>query len=85
MVLYTKAGAITKTFALSIESDDLSLPSIPYMLLTGGAEIQGRTWVFDQYNSGHFGVGAADMTSPNGGQLVPTTNWNVRFTPRSLP
>lgn len=66
MVLYTKAGAITQTFPLSIESDDLSLLEHPlYAALTGGAEnTEGRTWVFDQYHGGHFGVGAADMTSP---------------------
>lgn len=66
MVLYTKAGAITKTFPLSIESDDLSLLEHPlYAALTGGAEnTEGRTWVFDQYHGGHFGLSGVTASFP---------------------
>jgi hypothetical protein len=37
-----------------------------YNALTGGASnLAGKTWVFDQYHDGHFGVGPADDSSPS--------------------
>ncbi|MDA3821180.1 MAG: hypothetical protein PF450_01020 [Bacteroidales bacterium] len=47
--------------------DDLSLLQNPlYTALTGGADnAEGKTWVFDQYHGGHFGVGPAGGMTPS--------------------
>ncbi|MGQ1947114.1 PKD domain-containing protein [Geofilum sp. OHC36d9] len=64
LALYTPKGVASKTMSVVIENDDLSLLSNPlYTVLTGGAEaVDGKTWVFDQYHSGHFGVGPVGTT-----------------------
>lgn len=59
MTLYTTGGSTTITKVVSIANDDMSLLDTPmYNALTGGAaNLAGKTWVFDQYHSGHIGVG----------------------------
>ncbi|GAO28810.1 beta-glucanase precursor [Geofilum rubicundum JCM 15548] len=66
MTLYAEGGSATKQYSLVVEEDDLSLLEHPmYTALTGGAEnVDGKTWVFDQYNPGHFGVGPVDDVAP---------------------
>ncbi len=58
MTLYTTGGAVTITKVVSIANDDMSLLDTPmYNALTGGAaNLEGKTWVFDQYHAGNFGV-----------------------------
>lgn len=67
MTLYTTGGAVTTTQVVSIANDDLSLLDTPnYNALTGGASnTAGKTWVFDQYVAGHFGVGPVADSSPS--------------------
>ncbi|MBN2743912.1 MAG: hypothetical protein JXR39_08460 [Marinilabiliaceae bacterium] len=64
--IFTEGGSATITQNLVIANDDLSLLNHPlYTVLTGGAEaVNGKTWVFDQYHSGHFGVGPAASLKP---------------------
>ncbi len=66
MSLYSNGGSATKQFSLVVAEDDLSLLEHPlYTALTGGADnLDGKTWVFDQYNRGHFGVGPVDDVAP---------------------
>lgn len=66
MTLYTSGGATSVTKTISIANDDMSLLNTPmYTALTGGLDsINGKTWVFDQYNAGHFGVGPFDAATP---------------------
>lgn len=65
--IYTDGGSATMSQNLVIENDDLSLLNNPlYTALTGGAsDVNGKTWVFDQYHAGHFGVGPATDTKPS--------------------
>lgn len=67
MTLYTSGGATSITKTVTIANDDMSLLNTPgYNALTGGLDsINGKTWVFDQYNNGHFGVGPFDANSPS--------------------
>ncbi len=67
MTLYTSGGSATISKAITIAKNDFSLLNTPmYNALTGGASnLQGKTWVFDQYNDGHFGVGPAGGDSPS--------------------
>lgn len=67
MSLYTSGGSATITKKVVIANDDMSLLNTPmYNSLTGGAaNLAGKTWVFDQYHDGHFGVGPFDATSPS--------------------
>lgn len=67
MTLYTTGGSATISSTVNIAQDDASLLDTPmYNALTGGASNQeGKTWVFDQYHDGHFGVGPADSDSPD--------------------
>lgn len=64
MTLYTTGGTTTISKVVSIAQDDMSLLDTPmYNALTGGAaNLNGKTWVFDQYHTGHFGVGPARGT-----------------------
>lgn len=66
MTLYSQGGSATKAFSMVVAEDDLSLLEHPlYTALTGGAEnLEGKTWVFDQYKKGHFGVGPVDDVAP---------------------
>ena len=67
MTLYTSGGSTSITKTITIANDDMSLLNTPmYNSLTGGAaNLNGKTWVFDQYHDGHFGVGPFDATSPS--------------------
>lgn len=67
LTLYTSGGSATISKEISIAADDMSLLNTPfYNALTGGAaNLNGKTWVFDQYHDGHFGVAPADGTSPS--------------------
>jgi len=67
MTLYSKGGSTTKTKTITIANDDMSMLNTPmYTALTGGASnLAGKTWVFDQYHDGHFGVGPATDSSPS--------------------
>jgi len=67
MTLYTSGGSASITKKVVIANDDMSLLNTPmYNSLTGGAaKLTGKTWVFDQYHDGHFGVGPGDATSPS--------------------
>jgi hypothetical protein len=65
MTLYTSGGAVSTTKDVVIAADDFSLLNTPnFNALTGGASKPGgKTWVFDQYVIGHFGVGPAAGTT----------------------
>ena len=56
MTLYTTGGSTTITKVISITNDDMSLLDTPmYNALTGGAaNLNGKTWVFDQYIAGPY-------------------------------
>ena len=66
MTLYTTGGSISKSQSITVANDDMALLNTPmYNALTGGAaNLAGKTWVFDQYHDGHFGVAPAGATSP---------------------
>lgn len=67
MTLYTQGGSSFISKVITIAEDDMSLLNTPmYNALTGGAnDADGKTWVFDQYHDGHFGVGPADAATPS--------------------
>lgn len=67
MSLYTTGGSTKIERKITINNDDMSLLNTPmYNALTGGAaNLDGKTWVFDQYHDGHFGVGPATDASPS--------------------
>lgn len=67
LTLYTAGGSAFVTKTITIANDDMSLLNTPmYNSLTGGAgNLTGKTWVFDQYHDGHFGVGPAGDASPS--------------------
>ena len=67
MTLYTTGGSTSITKTITIANDDMSLLNTPmYNALTGGASnLEGKTWVFDQYVDGHFGVGPVADSSPS--------------------
>lgn len=66
MTLYTTGGSASVSKTVTITDDDMSLLNTPmYNALTGGAaNLAGKTWVFDQYHAGHFGVGPATAATP---------------------
>jgi hypothetical protein len=66
MTLYTEGGSTSISKVVTISNDDMSLLNTPmYNALTGGADdADGKTWVFDQYHAGHFGVGPRAQTWP---------------------
>lgn len=67
MTLYTSGGSATITKKVVIANDDMSLLNTPmYNSLTGGAaNTNGKTWVFDQYNAAHFGLGDVKEQTAN--------------------
>lgn len=67
MTLFTTGGSATVSQTVTIAQDDMSLLDTPmYNALTGGAaNTNGKTWVYDQYHAGHFGVGPADAGGPD--------------------
>jgi len=66
MTLYTAGGSVSITKTITIANDDMSLLDTPmYNALTGGASnVNGKTWVFDQYHDGHIGVGPVTDVAP---------------------
>lgn len=58
MTLYTTGGSTSISKNITIANDNFTLLDTPmYNALTGGFEnTEGKTWVFDQNNDGHFGV-----------------------------
>lgn len=76
MTLYNTGGSTTITKVVSIANDDMSLLDTPmYNALTGGAaNLQGKTWVFDQYHAGHFGVGPE--VNDNGSKGMSPSWWS---------
>lgn len=67
MTLYTAGGPVVVAQNVVIANNDFSLLNTPmFNMLTGGkSHPEGKTWVFDQYHAGHFGVGPKDDTSPS--------------------
>lgn len=67
MTLYTEGGSAAIEKSITIANDDMGLLNTPmYTALTGGADnTSGKTWVFDQYHDGHFGVGPFDAATPS--------------------
>lgn len=67
LTLYAADGSsASKSQVLHFDNNDFSLMDTPgYRNLTGGNDsINGKTWVFDQYHAGHFGVGPATDANP---------------------
>lgn len=66
MTVYSKGGSTSKSKTITIANDDMSMLNTPmYTALTGGASnLAGKTWVFDQYHEGHFGVGPVAGSTP---------------------
>ena len=67
MTLYTTGGSVSISKTINVANDDMSLLDTPmYNALTGGAaNLNGKTWVFDQYHDGHFGVGPVADSGPS--------------------
>ncbi|MDO5523666.1 MAG: PKD domain-containing protein [Bacteroidia bacterium] len=66
MTVYNNNSSASKSEVIHIAENDFGLLDTPnYRALTGGAEnVEGKTWVFDQYHSGHMGVGPAAAATP---------------------
>lgn len=67
LTLYAANGtSASVSKVVSIAEDDFGLIDTEmYRNLTGGIDnLEGKTWVFDQYHGGHFGVGPAGAASP---------------------
>ena len=58
LTVFTKGGSATRTDSVVITADDPTLLNDPlFRLLTGGTNSSnGKTWVIDSANGGHFGV-----------------------------
>jgi len=58
LTVFTKGGSATSSQDVVIASDDPTLLNDPlFRLLTGGTDsLNGKTWVIDSANGGHFGV-----------------------------
>ncbi|WP_305038964.1 PKD domain-containing protein [Fulvivirga maritima] len=67
LTIYTSGGSASNTQTVEIAATDPSLLDIPiYNMLTGGPDnLEGKTWVVDANNAGHFGVGPVDGDSPS--------------------
>ncbi|WP_165023890.1 PKD domain-containing protein [Dysgonomonas sp. ZJ279] len=68
LTLYTADGSATvNSQVIHIDKNDYSLLNTPmYIALTGGLEnTNGKTWVFDRTQNGHFGVGPIDSDTPS--------------------
>jgi hypothetical protein len=68
MSLYTTGGSATISQVVTIAADDYGLLDTPgFNALTGGADaLEGKTWVFAKYTTGHFGVDDVNA-APNAG------------------
>lgn len=73
LTVYNEAGSISTTQTIEIAETDPLLLDIPvYNMLTGGAaQVEGKTWVLDASNAGHFGVGP-NPSDPTAGDYP---NW----------
>lgn len=58
LTIFTKGGSAKRTDSVVIAADDPTLLNDPlFRLLTGGTDsLNGKTWVIDSANGGHFGV-----------------------------
>ena len=58
LTVFTKGGSAKRTDSVVIAADDPTLLNDPlFRLLTGGTDsLNGKTWVIDSANGGHFGV-----------------------------
>ena len=58
LTIFTKGGSATRTDSVVIAADDFALLNDPlFRLLSGGLDsVNGKTWVLDSANAGHFGV-----------------------------
>lgn len=66
MTVLTKGGSVEVTKVFEQTKTDYSLFNDPMTIaLSGGAEVEeGKTWVLDSLEKGHFGVGPAGGTWP---------------------
>lgn len=66
LTVYTAGGSVSVTQTVDIAETDPTLLDIPvYNMLTGGnAKPEGKTWVVDAANGGHFGLGPKAGSSP---------------------
>lgn len=73
LTLATSGGTATITKTLDIAENDMALLDNPmYTQLTGGVDaLEGKTWVFDQYYAGHFGVGPIESESADWWNAAP--------------
>lgn len=73
LTLATSGGSATLTKTIDIAENDMALLDHPlYTQLTGGVEaLEGKTWVFDQYHAGHFGVGPVESNSADWWNAAP--------------
>lgn len=67
MTLYTSGGSTSISKVITVANDDPTLLDTPfYNALTGGnTNPNGKTWVFDQYVTGHFGIGPTTDSGPS--------------------
>jgi hypothetical protein len=67
LTLYTTGGSTSVSKVISIANNDPTLLNTPfYNALTGGSSNpNGKTWVFDQYVTGHFGIGPSTDAGPS--------------------
>lgn len=75
LTLYTQGGSASVSKVLNIADDDPTLLDTPFFnALTGGVDNpSGKTWVFDQYIVGHFGVGPLN---PDDGDINSPSWWS---------
>lgn len=87
LTVYSAGGSISSTQTIVIAQTDPTLLDIPiYNMLTGGnGKPEGKTWVIDSTQKGHFGVGPAGGTGPDYYQAGPNEKagggmYNDRYT-----
>ena len=58
LTVFTKGGSAKRTDSIVIAADDFALLNDPlFRLLSGGIDsVNGKTWVLDSANAGHYGV-----------------------------
>lgn len=67
LTVYTSGGSVSSAQQIVIAETDATLLDIPaYNMLTGGnSALDGKTWVIDATQDGHFGVGDPAVVGPN--------------------
>lgn len=67
MTLYTTGGSVSISKTITIVDNDFNLLDTKmYRDLTGGFDNpDGKVWIFDSENDGHFGVGPATDSKPS--------------------